>query len=370
MRVVVVTNAFRGGPSAQRIADELAAGVRAEQPEAIVETYALSDGGDGAIAVAASLGGRRCLRQSVIGTTGTPMQARVHFLEEDVALVATSEASGLGLVPPSSRDPMAATTKGTGELILAALDAGSRNLLLAAGGSATTDFGAGALAALGAEFRDGGDRLLDPRPLGLDDVRSISLDRLDPRLRSTRITVLSDVRTPLVDNLDTFGGQKGFTPSQRGRVAAQLIAMERAFGFDGGSLLRRPWLGAGGGMAAGFAAACEALVRSGADWFLARSGARAAISRADLVLTAEGCFDASSQAGKLAGVVAGRASRCGVPNTIIAATAKVGCAPGAAELIDLALPPREPGDRLEPALSAGLRTSAAAAVRRITGGTR
>jgi glycerate kinase len=267
------------------------------------------------------------------------------------------------MIASSDRAPMEATTRGTGELIAAALDVGACDLLLAAGGSATTDFGAGALAALGVEFRDAAGRPLDPRPAGLDGVRSVSLERMDPRLHNTPVTVLSDVDIPLSRNLATFGEQKGFTGKQQQRVADQLQAVERAFGFAPGELLERSWLGAGGGIAAGFVAVCGARVRSGAGWFLERSGAREAIAAADVVLTAEGCFDASSLAGKLTGAVLELANEAGVRASVVAASAKTISCPGRARLVNLGLSPSEPGDRIEPELRDGLRAAAATAVR-------
>lgn len=363
--MVVIPAPFRGGPSAAEIAEELAEGARNEGGRVSVETLVSSDGGDGALEAIASWGRGTTVARRVTGPTGAPVEASFWLTDDGTAMVAVAEASGLGRVPPGSRNPMRATTRGTGEMVAAALDAGARRVLLAAGGSPTTDMGAGALAALGVAFHDDRGKSLPAIPAHFDRVAAASLEEVDPRLRKVPITVLSDVRTPLAENLATFGAQKGFTTRDGERVARGLRRLARAFGFTPAELLDRPWLGAGGGITAGFRAAFGAEVRSGSSWFLRRGNAIRQISDSALVLTAEGRFDRSSLQGKLPGAVAGTAARLGVPTTIVAGSvAPDVAAPPLTRLVDLKLPPRQPGRQMEETLRTALRDAAADAVNR------
>jgi glycerate 2-kinase len=364
MVVTVVSNAFRGGPEAAKIARALGRGARAAGGDVRVREFALSDGGDGATRAAAAFTPGRELSRPVRGPAGARGQASFRLMSDGTALVETAAASGLGLLRGARTNPLAASTWGTGELVAAAVESGAKAVLLGAGGSATTDMGAGALGALGAVFRDSAGRPLRPHLAGLDGLDSVSLSAAQARLAAVPVTVLSDVDTPLRDSLAVYGPQKGFRATDERRVASTLLRLERAFGFQAGELLGRRWLGAGGGIAAGFSAAFGAGVTSGSSWFVERSGARASIARSDLVLTAEGRFDRGSLAGKLPYTVAATAVELGVPVTLVAASVGDDARlPSPARLVDLKLPRKEPGNRMDAVLEHRLGAASAAAVR-------
>ena len=324
----------------------------------------LSDGAEGAADVAALYIDGEVRIRRVTGPLGEPVDARYLIATDGFALVTTASASGLALVPAESRQPMWSTTWGLGELIAYALDDGAQRLVIAAGGSATTDMGAGTLAALGARFLDADGHGISPFPAALAGVDVADLTRLDPRLATIRADVISDVDTPLGRNLTVFGRQKGFTSRDAPLLTRALVRMARTFGAAAEQIFEQRWLGAGGGVAAGLAAALGVHPRSASDWFLDATGAREAIAESDLVLTAEGRFDRGSLAGKLPVAVARAAAERGVPAVVVAATTD-----SAADLdppayvFDLSLEPLESGDRVDEPLAAALRQAAARAVR-------
>jgi glycerate kinase len=231
------------------------------------------------------------------------------------AALEMAEASGLHLVPADRLDPLRASTYGTGQLILAALDAGAREILLGIGGSATVDGGWGCARALGVRFAgDAGG------PAGITgiDVRS-----LDPRLARTRLRVACDVTNPLLGPegaAAVYGPQKGATPDMVVRLEAGLTNLARRFREDlGADVADRPGAGAAGGLGAGLAAMAGAVLEPGFPLVAEAIGLAERLAGADLCLTGEGSLDAQSARGKAATGVAELARRLGV---------RVVCVPG------------------------------------------
>jgi glycerate kinase len=241
----------------------------------------VADGGEGTLDVlAASLGAElRCA--SVTDPLGRPIEAGF-ALRDSIAVVETAAASGLGLVSQDQRDPIAASTAGTGQLILAAVAAGASTVYLGVGGSATTDGGAGAIRAI---ERAGG-------------------------LGATRLIVLCDVRTSLEDAARVFGPQKGAEERDVRRLTARLHRLARSWPRDPRGI---PMTGAAGGLSGGLWAACQAELVSGAAFVLDALGFDARMRDAHAVLTGEGKLDRSSLSGKVVSEVATRARQSGVP---------------------------------------------------------
>jgi glycerate kinase len=279
MRVVVAPDKFRGTGDARAVAEALGRGLQA--CGARVEVVPMADGGEGTLA---ALGGPN--RSSVVtGPLGDPVTAPWR-LDGRRAVVEMAAASGLALVGgPDRNDPIAASTAGTGELIVEAVEAGARRVVVGVGGSATTDGGFGALRAM--------------YPL--------------PRLRGVELVVACDVRTRFVDAATVFAPQKGASVAQvellRRRLErlAQLYRSE--YGVDVEDLLRS---GAAGGLAGGLAAIGARLV-DGFDLVADEVGLDERIAGADLVVTGEGFLDEESFEGKVVGGVAGLAAASGVP---------------------------------------------------------
>jgi len=256
----------------------------------------VADGGEGTMDVLlGALGGSR-LETQAADPLGRPVRAAFAVLdaagsESPTAVVEVAQASGLGLVPERERDPVAASSAGTGELIAAAVDTGARRILVAAGGSATTDGGAGALSAL---ERQGG-------------------------LRGATLVVLCDVRTPFELAAERFGPQKGADPAAVRRLARRLRDQARALPRDPRGV---PMTGAAGGLAGGLWAALGAWLEPGASFVLRALDFDRRLRRARAVVTGEGRLDRGTLEGKAPAEVAVRARQMGVPaHAIVGANA-------------------------------------------------
>jgi glycerate kinase len=284
--VLVAPDSFKGTFTAVQVAS--AAGRGLEAGGRSVDLCPIADGGEGTLdALLTGLGG-----ETRGATVADPLgrDVRAAFgLRGSVAIVETAAASGLGLVAPSERDAVAASTRGTGELILAAIAAGAETVYLGVGGSATTDGGAGAVQAI----RAGGG------------------------LRGAQIIVLCDVRTPFEDAARVFGPQKGAGPDEVRRLTARLHARARRLERDPRGV---PMTGAAGGLAGGLWGALGAELVPGAAYVLDAVGFDARMRSARAVLTGEGKLDQQSLAGKAVSEVATRARQAGVPCYAIVGT--------------------------------------------------
>ncbi len=297
MKVLVAPDALKGCLSAPDVAAAIAAGLRAEWPTVDVCERPLSDGGEGLLGVLDGV--------PVVAECSGPHGERVAgrwVRDGDRAWIEMAVASGLSVT--GRRDPRTASTRGTGELVAAAREAGSRSVWVGAGGSATVDGGLGALAALGYTFRDAAGRAT--RDLGA--VQSVV-----PGLPLDDVTVLCDVDNPLVGPegaAAVYGPQKGASPDDvawlDGALRRFAEALRAATGRDARSVAGA---GAGGGLAGGLWAA-GATLRPGLETVAEQVGLPTAMEEAELVITAEGRVDGQTGRGKtVAGVVRRAAPR-------------------------------------------------------------
>jgi glycerate 2-kinase len=255
------------------------------------------------------------------GPTGEPVTAAL-AVRDQVAVVELAEASGLRRLPGGRPAATTATSRGTGELIRAALDLGCRQVVLGIGGSASTDGGAGMVQALGARLLDAAGAELGPGGAALADLDRIDVSGLDPRIRQTEVTVASDVDNPLLGRQGAaavYGPQKGASTDDVALLDAALArwaAVARA--ATGVDAADRPGAGAAGGV--GFAAIVflGAEIRSGIDYLLDLLQVRAAIDGARLVVTGEGSLDDQTLRGKAPAGVAAAARAAGVPTVAVA----------------------------------------------------
>lgn len=323
MRVVLAPDSFKGTATATDAARALADGWRSVRPHDELVLVPQADGGEGTLeAVAAAVPGavvRDGDGARVAGPDGRPVPARWLALPDGIALVELAAVSGLPLM--AALDPLGATTRGLGETIGLALDDGAHELWVALGGSASTDGGAGALAALGLRITDAaGDPIPDG---GAALARAASVDRRDLRAAPLRgIRLLTDVDSPLLGPTGAaavFGPQKGASPADVATLDAALAHWSAVLGVaSDGRDAATPGAGAAGGTAYGFLAAWGATVAPGADAIAALTGLDAAIAGADVLITGEGRFDATSLVGKVVGRALGVASRSGTPAVIVA----------------------------------------------------
>src|SRR6478735_1513717 len=213
MRIVIAPDKFKGSLDAAGVARAVADGFRAARPDAVVDLVPVADGGEGTLdaALGAGFERRTCV---VTGPTGHPVAAD-WGLRGDEAVIEMALASGLAVLPGGVRDARGATSRGTGELILAALDAGARRIVLGVGGSAGTDGGAGMLQALGLQLLDGAGAVLPGGGAALARLVTVDASALDPRLAEASIVLAGDVDNPLLGPSGAaavFGPQKGATP--------------------------------------------------------------------------------------------------------------------------------------------------------------
>jgi glycerate kinase len=278
--ILLAPDSFKGTFSAAAVTEALAAGVVAEGGRP--DRCPVADGGEGSLEVLVGAGGGSLSEAQVHDPLGRPRTGRFGLLDGgSVAVVETAEASGLALVAEAERDSEAASTRGTGELLVAAAQAGARRILLAVGGSATTDGGQGALDAIRAAG-------------GLGDVE---------------LVILCDVTTPFEDAARVFGPQKGADAAAVARLTRRLDTL--------GQRLRRdprgvPMTGAAGGLAGGLWADLGATLAPGAAAVLTAVGFDARLERATAVVAGEGRIDHQSLAGKIVGEIARRAARAAV----------------------------------------------------------
>ncbi|HWF58001.1 MAG TPA: glycerate kinase [Candidatus Dormibacteraeota bacterium] len=313
---VCAPNAFKGTIAASAAADALARGVADAGWTA--RRAPTADGGDGTLDVLLAAAGKSARVQEVrvTGPLGRPRLARLGWIGPDLAVVEMAEAAGLRLLG-ARRDPLRASSRGAGELITAALDGGARRIVIGVGGSASTDGGAGILAALGARLLDARGRAAGEGGGALAAIASVDLASVDRRLGGVALEVAVDVRSPLFGPhgaARVFAPQKGADAGAVAHLDAGLrhlaALVESATGVPG--LAGLPGAGAAGG--AGFAlAALGARLVGGAGLVCDQVGLDAAMAGTALVITGEGRLDHQTATGKAPAEVAARALRARIP---------------------------------------------------------
>lgn len=322
MKIVVAPDSFKGSLSAENVARAIAAGLRRVWPSADCVVCPLADGGEGTAGTLAAATNGRLFTHTVAGPLpNQQVSARWALLgDNETAVVELAEAAGLGLVPPPLRDPKTTTTRGVGELLLAALDhPGVRRVLVGLGGSATSDGGAGLLEALGVRLLDAAGRDLPPgggaRLTQLAAINQAGL-RLDPA--GVEMVIACDVDNPLTGPRGAsavFGPQKGATSED---VALLEAGLARWGALLGPALSDLPGAGAAGGTAAGLRFLFpRAALQPGIEIVLNAVGFDAHLLGADLVLTGEGRLDAQTLRGKVIAGVVHRATRAQVPTAAL-----------------------------------------------------
>lgn len=313
-RVVVAPDKFKGSLTAAQAAQAIAEGLRRGCPSVDVVQLPVADGGDGTVEAAVTSGYRRQM-VTVRGPTGEPVEA-TFALRGQTAVLEMAEASGLRQLPGGRPAPLTASTYGTGELLMAALDAGCSHLILGVGGSASTDGGAGMAQALGARLLGADGAELPPGGAALQDLDRIDTTGMDQRLASATVVIASDVDNPLVGPhgaAHVYGPQKGANPSEVLLLDAALTRYAAVVQRDlGVSVADTAGAGAAGGTGAGAIAFLGAHSTSGIVLILDVVGFADAVAEADLVITGEGCLDAQSLSGKAPVGVARAAASAGV----------------------------------------------------------
>lgn len=387
--VVLAIDSFKGSASSEEVEAWLAEGMRAAVPELDIIEIPMADGGEGTMEAFRAVLGGEVRRVAVSGPFGGMRDAAYLAVCADgndlerpgapLAVIEMAQAAGIAASPCTNDSALAATTRGVGELLLAAVAAGARTVYVGLGGSATTDGGAGMLQALGARLLDGAGNEVGPGLAGLGDVASIDLSTALDALAGAKICVLSDVRSPLVGArgaVRVFGPQKGLgTGLGQGEREELLSACDRSMAVYAGRLTAArdaldgtrlqvaapgarpkslggvPGAGAAGGLGAAFLA-LGAELTSGVDALLDLVEFDELARGARAVVTGEGFIDAQTAEGKVPAGVARRAkhARADVPVYAVCGSRAADLGSAYAAGIDAVLPIGKGPQSLEEAI--------------------
>ena len=377
MKIVVAPQGLKGSLDAPAVGAAIARGIAAVLPKAEVLLVPVADGGEGTVRALVAATGGQLRRATVSGPLGEPVAAEYGVLgqrEADAtrtAVIEMAAASGLPLLSPSARDPLRASTRGTGELLLAALDAGCTRVIMGIGGSATNDGGAGMAQALGVRLLDAAGVDLPPGGAALARLARIDTSGLDPRLAATEIRVACDVSNPLVGPEGAsavYGPQKGATPEVVRVLDAALAHFADIVRRDLHVDVRDvPGAGAAGGLGAGLLAFARVTLEPGARLVLDTLDFATKLAGASLVISAEGQLDRQTAYGKSVGAVVAAAHAHGAITVVLAGRVAMDDAALRALGIDAAVPLADGPLSLEESMAraAELVTSATARALRL-----
>jgi glycerate 2-kinase len=330
MRILLAPDKFRDCLTAARVVEAIAIGVRQADPSAEIDSCPMADGGEGTVdALVAATGGRFEIRRVTGPLAEMKVEAKFAVLGDGkTAVIEMSAASGLSLVKPEDRNPMNATTFGTGELLMAAAEMGVEKIILGIGGSATIDGGIGAAQACGLPvILQDGQPVPSTEPLTAADLEKVVLikhGRGSP-IEKIKIVVAADVNNPLCGELGAariFGPQKGATPWQIEKLDADLLELARRTGKL--SIAKMPGAGAAGGLGFGMMAFFGAELCRGVDLVIDAVRLRERLRGVNLCFTGEGRLDAQSLSGKTVAGVAAVCREANVPCIAIAGTVESG----------------------------------------------
>ena len=327
MKIIIAPDSFKESLSAEGVASAIGKGFSDVFPDAELVLLPVADGGEGTTdALVAATSGQR-ISQAATGPIGESVDAFWGVLGQAVqgveggtlvsktAVIEMAAASGLDLITREQRDPLTTTTRGTGELILAALDQGAEHIIVGLGGSATNDAGAGMLQALGVKLLDEVGKDIPAGGGGLSQLHSIDLSDMDSRLQAVRFEVACDVDNPLVGPNGAsaiFGPQKGATPELVRLLDKNLEHFAKlTLAATGQDIVNAPGAGAAGGLGGAFLGYLNANLKSGIDIVLDAVAFESHLEGASLVVTGEGRIDSQSVRGKTPVGVSKRAKAFG-----------------------------------------------------------
>jgi glycerate kinase len=318
MHILIAPNAFKHALDASAAALAIAEGIHQAGADLVTTIFPIGDGGDGT----GKLLTEHCNGEFVTAETIDPLRRKINAAfglidHRQTAVIEMAAASGLHLLKHEELAPLIATTYGTGLQIKQALDIGVKKIILCVGGSATVDGGTGILQALGIQFLDREGKQLTNLPATLSSLNSINDSKIDPRIRSTEIVILCDVKNILLGEQGAaaiFGPQKGASESDVMQLELGLTNFRHLiYHHTGVDLGRKEHGGAAGGVAAGLHALLGAKLVNGIDHFLDLTGFDTALANANMLITGEGRIDLQTLDGKAPFGVAARAKQKNIP---------------------------------------------------------
>ena len=324
MKIVIAPDSFKGSVSAQGACAAMARGVGRVVPDAQIVSIPMADGGEGTVDALVSSTDGEIRVAKVRGPLGEEVSARYGLLPGGAAVIEMAASSGLPLVSPEYRNPLLASTYGLGQLILEAVDAGCRKLLIGIGGSATNDCGCGMAQALGVRFLDGQGQPLAAALAGgtIGDIKSVDMDGLSASVRGCEVLVACDVRNPLLGPdgaTHVYGPQKGADEAMLQQLETNMEGVIEVIETAVGQSVRDvPGAGAAGGLGAGLMAFLGAKLERGVEIVMRQCRFAEQIAGADVLITGEGRIDATTAAGKTLSGVAGVARDQSIPVVALA----------------------------------------------------
>lgn len=325
MRILIAPDSYKNALSALEVAKSLKSGLQKVFQDAEFEILPMADGGEGTVEALIDATQGQMIKTPVCDPLMRPIESSFGITGDGVtAVIEMASASGIQLITSGERNPWITTTYGTGELILAALDRGCRDIILGIGGSATNDCGMGMAAALGVKFLDHAGNSVGPGGGMLAEVTRIDISGLDNRIKETKIMVACDVTNPLTGPdgaAHVYGPQKGADPEMVNKLDSNLkkfsdLIMEQL----GKDVEQIPGAGAAGGLGAGLIAFLDGELVEGVPVIAAKTGLDEAVAKADIVITGEGGIDFQTQFGKTPYGVAQVAKKHGKPVIAVAGT--------------------------------------------------
>jgi glycerate kinase len=318
-RVLLAPDKFKGSLTAAEVAAHLAAGIRTRRPDVAIDVAPVADGGDGLLD-ACSVAGFELVPVEAVDALGVPVRA-AYARRGGEAVVELAAVAGLAALR-ERRAPLLATSRGVGQVIAAALDAGCAHIVLGIGGSASTDGGAGLVQALGARILDSDGALIGDGGGALREVATLDLAGLHPALAGARIEVACDVDNPLTGSLGAaavYGPQKGADPHQLAELDAALGRWADVVAEATGADHRAdPGAGAAGGVGFAAVAILGGVLRPGVQLVLRMTAFADRLAGADLVVTGEGALDEQTLHGKAPAGVAEAARAADIPVVAVA----------------------------------------------------
>lgn len=317
--VLIASDKFKGSLTAAEVGDAVATGLRRARPDIVAISQPVADGGDGTVAAAVAAG-YQLVPVVAAGPTGHPV-ASGYARRGETAVVELADVAGLVRLPDGQPAPLSSTSRGAGELIAAAVDAGCTRIVLGIGGSASTDGGSGLVRALGAVVLDADGAEVGEGGAGLGAAVTVDVSALRRRMSGIEVVVACDVDNPLTGPegaAAVYGPQKGADASQVRQLDAALAhwadVVAEATGAD-----QRHAAGAGAAGGVGFAALTllDARLQPGIELVLDMIGFRDRLAQADLVVTGEGMLDEQTLHGKAVSGVAAAARAAGIPVVVV-----------------------------------------------------
>lgn len=322
MKILIAPDSFKGSASSEHIIKLLTKTAKKCFPECEVIPLPMADGGEGTLEVLTTAMHGIYETCEVSDPVGNRHFARYGVIDQEMVVIESAEVLGLSLVKKAERNPFQASSRGTGEMVCHVLKQGYKKMVLALGGSATNDGGIGAADALGIQFFDKNGKRLEPIGENLGKIERINIDQMLPELKEAKITIICDVKNPLVGKNGAtyvYGPQKGGTKKQLEILESGMKhyaqVLIREFGKDVTSL---PGSGAAGGLAVPFLVFGNASMESGIHTILKLLQFEEYVKEADLVVTGEGRVDGQSACGKVLSGIGELCSKYHKPVAVIA----------------------------------------------------